>query len=84
MERGEARLHCDKRGTRDISTSDCVSCRFEGRIRLRDKRRSMRSRGTALAKAGDLCCRVSRRRALPWLAANLVRAVVAASYRKRL
>ncbi len=39
MDRGEARLPCDKRGT-------------------------------ALAKAGDLCCRVSRRRALPWLAAN--------------
>ena len=25
---------------------------------------------TAIAKARDLCCRVSRRRALPWLAAN--------------
>lgn len=25
MERGEARLHCDKRGTRDISTSDCLA-----------------------------------------------------------
>ena len=25
MELGEVRLPCDKRGTRDISTSDCVS-----------------------------------------------------------
>ncbi|MEF2752405.1 MAG: hypothetical protein U0N52_05735, partial [Muribaculaceae bacterium] len=26
---------------------------------------------TAIAKARDLCCRVSRQRTLPWLAANL-------------
>ena len=39
---------------------------------------------TAIAKARDLCCRVSRRRALPWLAANLWGAVVAASYRRQL
>ena len=38
---------------------------------MRDKLSSCAVTQPAIAKARDLCCRVSRQRALPWLAANL-------------